>query len=259
MAEKKSFWAKLIKNKEKQNSMPALNIPEHIAFIMDGNGRWAKKRSMPREFGHRAGAEVFRNTVKHCVNIGVKHITVYAFSTENWKRPENEVNAIMKLLVNFMDEAFRDLEKDRVRIIFLGSKAPFSDALREKMEKLERDSSKYTNILNVAFNYGGRDEIVHACNELIADGVSEVTEELIGSKLYTHLSPDPDLIVRTAGEYRISNFLLWQAAYSEFYYTDKLWPDITSEDIDSAIASYSCRERRFGAVAPAAAEQVIKA
>ncbi len=244
-----SLLKTIFKNKKSNQNTP-LCIPKHIAFIMDGNGRWAKRRSMPREYGHSKGAEVFRRVIRYCGDIGVEHITVYAFSTENWKRPESEVNAIMKLLSNFMDEAFADLEKEKVRVVFLGSKAPFSDELRQKMEKLERDSSVYKRILNVAFNYGGRDEIVNACNELIADGVTNVTSELIDSKLYTCLSPDPDLIVRTAGEYRISNFLLWQSAYSEFYFTDKLWPDITSEDVDKAIASYSRRERRFGAVNP---------
>lgn len=225
-----------------------LCIPEHIAFIMDGNGRWAKKRSMPREYGHSKGADTFRDIIRYCGELGVKHITVYAFSTENWKRPENEVGAIMKLLSAYMDEAFADLAKEKIRVVFLGSKAPFTPELRERMEKLERDSAVYDRILNVAFNYGGRDDIVHACNALIAEGARELTEELISSKLYTHLSPDPDLIVRTAGEYRISNFLIWQSAYSEFYFTDKLWPDMTHADVDDAIASYSKRERRYGGV-----------
>ena len=223
-------------------------IPSHIAFIMDGNGRWAKARSMPREYGHSEGAKAFRNVVRYCSKIGVKHVTVYAFSTENWKRPEKEVNSIMKLLSEFMDEAFADMDKNKFRVIFLGSKEPFSDELRQKMENLEKTSAKYSQILNVAFNYGGRDEIVHAVNELIAEGNETVTEELIGKHLYTKLSPDPDLIVRTAGEYRISNFLLWQAAYAEFYYTDKLWPEFGEEEIDKAIDSFNRRERRYGGV-----------
>ena len=244
------------KNKrEESKSSHTVHVPEHIAFIMDGNGRWAKSRSMPREYGHSKGADVFRDIIRYCGDLGVKHITVYAFSTENWKRPETEVNAIMKLLSSFMDDAFADLYKEQIRVIFLGSKEPFSPELRARMEKLERDSAVYDRILNVAFNYGGRDEIVHACNELIADGVKEVTQELIQSKLYTHLSPDPDLIVRTAGEYRISNFLLWQSAYSEFYFTDKLWPDMTHADVDAAIASYSRRERRYGGVLPTSTEK----
>ncbi|MBQ4137043.1 MAG: di-trans,poly-cis-decaprenylcistransferase [Clostridia bacterium] len=234
--------------KKSEKAVREIRIPEHIAFIMDGNGRWAKKRSMPREYGHSKGADVFRDIIRYCGELGVKHITVYAFSTENWKRPEAEVNAIMKLLSKFMDEAFADLAKEKVRVIFLGSKEPFSAELRERMEKLEHDSAIYERILNVAFNYGGRDEIVHACNELIAEGVTAVTTELIGEHLYTRLSPDPDLIVRTAGEYRISNFLMWQSAYSEFYFTDKLWPDMTHADVDAAIAAYSGRERRYGGV-----------
>ena len=220
-------------------SPEALRIPEHIAFIMDGNGRWAKKRSMPREYGHKTGAAVFKDLVEYCGDIGIKHITVYAFSTENWKRPKAEVDAIMALLDAYIDTAFRDIAEKQFRIIFLGSKAPFSPELRERMEKLERDSAKYGRILNVAMNYGGRDEIVHACNQLIADGAAEITEEMLS---------DPDLIVRTAGECRLSNFLMWQAAYSEFYFTDKLWPDMTHGDVDEAIAEYTRRERRFGGV-----------
>ena len=223
-------------------------IPGHIAFIMDGNGRWAKARSMPREFGHSEGAKAFRNVVRYCSKIGVKHVTVYAFSTENWKRPEKEVSSIMKLLSDFMDEAFADMDKNKFRVIFLGSKEPFSEELRCKMIDLEKTSAKYTQILNVAFNYGGRDEIVHAVNELIGEGCQKVTEELISEHLYTRLSPDPDLIVRTAGEYRISNFLLWQAAYAEFYYTDKLWPEFDEAEIDKAIDSFNRRERRYGGV-----------
>lgn len=242
------FFSKKKKSLQKDKTTEDLHIPEHIAFIMDGNGRWAKKRSMPREYGHSRGAEVFKDLIRYCGDLGVKHITVYAFSTENWKRPQNEISAIMKLLSAYMDEAFSDLAKEKIRVVFLGSKEPFSPEMRERMEKLERDSAVYDRILNVAFNYGGRDEIVHACNELISEGVTHVTSELISSKLYTHLSPDPDLIVRTAGEYRTSNFLMWQSAYSEFYFTEKLWPDMTHADVDEAIAAYSKRERRYGGV-----------
>ena len=245
---KKNFLSRLFKGKSADASPEALRIPEHIAFIMDGNGRWAKKRSMPREYGHKTGAAVFKDLVEYCGDIGIKHITVYAFSTENWKRPKAEVDAIMALLDAYIDTAFRDIAEKQFRIIFLGSKAPFSPELRERMEKLERDSANYDRILNVAMNYGGRDEIVHACNQLIADGAAEITEEMLSDKLYTRLSPDPDLIVRTAGECRLSNFLMWQAAYSEFYFTDKLWPDMTHVDVDEAIAEYTRRERRFGGV-----------
>ena len=246
---KKSFLSHLFKSiKNKESDIKTLKIPEHIAFIMDGNGRWARKRSMPREFGHKNGAAVFKDLVEYCGDIGIKHVTVYAFSTENWKRPKSEVDAIMALLDSYIDTAFRDIAEKEFRIIFLGSKAPFSPELRERMEKLERDSAKYERILNVAMNYGGRDEIVHACNELIASGATEVTEEMLSDKLYTRLSPDPDLIVRTAGECRLSNFLMWQAAYSEFYFTDKLWPDMTHKDVDEAIAEYTRRDRRFGGV-----------
>jgi undecaprenyl diphosphate synthase len=247
MTKKVSLFDRLFR-KHKAHNLQELHIPKHIAFIMDGNGRWAKKQSLPRHFGHARGAEVFRKLVRYCGDIGIEHVTVYAFSTENWKRPKEEVDAIMKLLSSFIDEACRDIAKEKFRVVFLGNKNAFEDEMRIRMEKLEAESAVYTRILNVALNYGGRDEIVTACNKLIAEGARNITEELISSHLYTKLSPDPDLIVRTAGEYRTSNFLLWQSAYSEFYFTDKLWPDMTPADVDLAIASYSKRERRFGAV-----------
>lgn len=247
MTKRFSLFNKGSKAKEDSLDTP-LHIPRHIAFIMDGNGRWAKRRMLPRHFGHSKGAEVFRGIVRYCGDIGIEHITVYAFSTENWKRPKEEVDAIMALLSKFVNDAFTDIVKDKFRIVFLGDKQAFPQEMQERMIALEKESSVYKRILNVALNYGGRDEIVTACNKLIAEGKTEVTEELISSKLYTHLSPDPDLIVRTAGEYRISNFLLWQCAYSEFYFTDKYWPDITHKDVDLAILSYSKRDRRFGGV-----------
>ncbi len=236
----------LFNKKKKVDGAASAALPRHVAYIMDGNGRWAKKRSMPREFGHTRGADVFKKIVRYTILKGVGHVTVYAFSTENWKRPKHEVDALMALLDKYMDQAFIEMAEDDLRIIFIGNKEPFTPELRAKMEKVERESASNSRILNVAFNYGGREELVHACNELIREGKREVSEADIAGKLYTHLSPDPDLIIRTAGEERLSNFLLWQAAYSEFYFTSKLWPDMTERDVDEALEAYAARERRFG-------------
>ncbi len=220
----------------------------HIAFIMDGNGRWAKKRLMPREYGHKVGAETFKNIVKYCRNLDIEAVTVYAFSTENWKRPEKEVNAIMSLFSDYLDVAIKDMMKENVRIVFLGDKSVFPDELRIKMEQTEADSKNNKYILNVGINYGGRDEIVHAVNLCIKEGKTSITEDDITERLYTNASPMPDLIVRTGGEYRISNFLMWQSAYSELYFTDVLWPDFSSEDVDRAIEVFNSRNRRYGGV-----------
>lgn len=233
----------------KRKSKVALNADKklsHIAFIMDGNGRWAKKRGMPREYGHVKGAENFQRVVRHCGDIGINTVTVYAFSTENWNRPENEVSQLMKLLSQYIDSAARELEENKIRFIFLGSKEKLSAELREKMQKLEKLSEKYSLTLNIALNYGGRDEIVHACNSLIKEGKTEITEQDISSRLYTKESPDPDLVVRTGGDFRISNFLLWQSAYAEYCFTKTLWPDLTSKEIDDIVEEFCTRHRRFG-------------
>ncbi len=221
---------------------------QHIAFIMDGNGRWAKRRGMPREFGHLNGAQTFKKIARYCKKVGLRHMTVYAFSTENWKRPEKEVNSIMKILDDYIEECFLELEEDEVHFRFVGNLAIFPEFLREKMERLDRDSSKFHFILNIAVNYGGREELVHACNELIKEGKTDVTEADIDTHIYTAGCPDPDLIVRTGGDLRISNFLLWQSAYAEYYFTDVLWPDITPEHVDAAIADFYSRKRRYGGV-----------
>ena len=223
---------------------------KHIAFIMDGNGRWAKKRSLPREYGHKVGAQTFKKIALYCGDIGIKYVTIYAFSTENWKRPEREVNAIMTLLSDYLDEAKRDLDKNNVRYIFIGDKAIFSEDLREKMIELEEISKDKPLTLNFAVNYGGRDEIKNAVKKIIASGVSadDITEELISKNLYTKNYPDPELIIRPSGEYRLSNFLIWQGAYSEFWYSNVLWPDFTTDDLDNAIRDYNKRNRRFGGV-----------
>ena len=220
---------------------------KHIAFIMDGNGRWATARNMPREAGHKEGVKAFVDAVEYCRRRGIKYITVYAFSTENWKRPEKEVNAIMALLEQYLDNFFTDKKSDGLGAVhFIGDKSMLSKSLVAKMKLIERLTAKRESVLNVAVNYGSRAEIVTAVNKLIAEGKSEVSFEDIESSLYTAGCPDPDLIVRTGGDLRISNFLLWQAAYSELYFTDTLWPDMNAEEIDKAIAEFYSRKRRFG-------------
>ena len=221
---------------------------KHIAFIMDGNGRWAKKRGLPRELGHKAGAEVFRSIMRYCGDIGIEAATFYAFSTENWKRPQREVDAIMKLLAIYLDDCKKELETNNMRIIFLGDKAIFSEELRKKMIDIEESSKNNTYIVNIAMNYGGRDEIVYAANKLISQGKTHITEEDMSNAVYTNSSPELDMIVRTGGDLRISNFLLWQAAYAELYFTDKYWPDITTEDVDEIVEAFKHRKRRFGGV-----------
>lgn len=215
---------------------------KHIAFIMDGNGRWATKRGMPREFGHKKGVEVFSQITEYCHKIGIKYITVYAFSTENWKRPQREVEAIMKLLDEYLDKS---LSNDAC-VRFIGDISRLDPALADKIRSMEDRTKNGTRVLNVALNYGSRAEIVNAFNTLISQGKREITEEDITSALYTRNCPDPDLIVRTGGDLRISNFLLWQSAYSELYFTDTLWPDMTNEDVDKAIENFYSRKRRFG-------------
>ena len=218
----------------------------HIAFIMDGNGRWAKKRGMPREYGHKAGAETFRKICAYCNDIGFKAVTVYAFSTENWKRPKNEVDAIMGLLGSFLDELARDYEKYRNRIRFIGDTSVLTPALQEKIAYAQSLNPDSDRVINIALNYGGRAELVHAFNTLAAEGKTHVTEEDISAALYTRESGDPDMIVRTGGDLRISNFLLWQAAYAELYFTDKLWPDLTTADVDEMVRDFYSRKRRYG-------------
>ena len=221
---------------------------QHIAFIMDGNGRWAERRGMPRRFGHRYGAEAFRRVVRYCGDIGIKYVTVYAFSTENWSRPEKEVKSIMKLLDKYLDECGKSVEEYDIRMKFIGDITRLAPELVEKTKRLEEISKDNKLTLCLAINYGGKDEIVNACNKLIASGKSNITADDIASELYTADIPDPDLIVRTAGEMRLSNFLMWQSAYSEFYFTDTLWPDMTNADIDKAVEAFYNRQRRYGKV-----------
>ena len=218
----------------------------HIAFIMDGNGRWAKKRGMPREYGHKAGAETFRKICAHCHDVGFKAVTVYAFSTENWKRPKSEVDAIMNLLGDFLDELMKDHEKYSNRIRFIGDSSVLPADLREKITYAESLNPEADLIVNIALNYGGRAELAHAFSTLAAEGKTTITEDDISNALYTRESGDPDMIVRTGGDLRISNFLLWQAAYAELYFTDKLWPELTSADVDNMIRDFYTRKRRYG-------------
>ena len=233
------------------NSLP---VPQHIAIIMDGNGRWAKKRGLPRTAGHKAGAETFRRVADHCRSIGVKYLTVYAFSTENWKRSEEEVSGIMRLLGNYLEEAMRDMEKNRVRVCFFGDLSRLSPALRKRCMETQSRSSEYDVQVNICLNYGGRLEIIQAAQQFardVADGkrqASELTEELFADYLYSAHVPDPELIIRPSGEMRTSNFLLWQSAYSEYVFMDVLWPDFSAKDLDAAIAEYHRRNRRFGGV-----------
>ena len=232
----------------------ALPVPAHIAIIMDGNGRWAKRRGLPRSAGHKQGAKVFQNICDYCRKIGVKYVTAYAFSTENWKRPQNEVDAIMELLRSYLKEASKQTRKD-ARLLFLGDRTPLADDLQRLMEKVERESANNTGItICIALNYGGRAEIVNSARELArmaAQGKLDpdsIDESLFESYLYTGGIPDPDLLIRPSGELRLSNFLLWQLAYTEFVFQDVLWPDFTTAHLDQAIDQYTKRNRRFGGI-----------
>ena len=214
----------------------------HIAFIMDGNGRWAKKRGMPREYGHKVGAEAFRRVLEACNKLDIQCVTVYAFSTENWKRPKREVDSIMKLLEEYLEKSCPDNLSVRV----IGDISALDERLVNKIEQIQRDTAGREKIVNIAINYGSRAEIVHAVNELIKDGKSDITDEDITSKLYTADCPELDLIVRTGGDLRISNFLLWQAAYAELYFTETLWPDMSEREVAEAVLSFNSRKRRYG-------------
>lgn len=233
---------------EKRENPNAEGKLQHIAFIMDGNGRWAQKKGLPRKMGHVAGAKVFKKIVDYCSTVDIKAVTVYAFSTENWKRPQDEVDAIMRLMGEYITNEAKTIIERNVQLHFLGDKSRFKDKLRNSMEQLEEISKNNKYILNIALNYGGRDEIVHAVNECRKEGIENITEDDIERHLYTKDSPPLDLIVRTGAEMRISNFMLWQAAYAELYFTDVLWPDYSEEDVDEAIKVFYSRKRRFGKV-----------
>ncbi|MDX8335280.1 MULTISPECIES: isoprenyl transferase [Cetobacterium] len=225
-----------------------LVVPNHIAIIMDGNGRWAKKKGMPRTYGHKAGADTLRKTLTSCAELGVKYLTVYAFSTENWKRAKEEVDTLMFLFKTYLRNEKKTLMKNNVRFIVSGRKDGVSQDLLNEIEKLEEVTKGNTGItLNIAFNYGGRAELVDAIKQIVQNGEKEITEETVEKYLYNQL-PDPELLIRTSGEMRISNFLLWQIAYSEIYVTDTYWPDFNKDELIKAIESYQKRDRRFGGV-----------
>ncbi|MBE6862342.1 MAG: di-trans,poly-cis-decaprenylcistransferase [Ruminococcus sp.] len=241
------------KKKKSETELPE-NLPQHVGFIMDGNGRWAKKRGLPRSFGHREGAKNFKKIVRYCKDIGLKNISFYAFSTENWQRPKDEVDTIMDLFREYIVDVRNHLSEN-TRMIFLGDKSIFDDDLREKMIKLEEDTAHYTEMtLMMAVNYGGRDEIANAARILaqnVKDGEmnpEDINEESIADCLYTRGIPDVDLVIRPSGELRLSNYLIWQCAYAEYYFTDILWPDFSPKELDKALIDFDGRHRRFGGV-----------
>lgn len=221
-------------------------LPKHVGIIMDGNGRWAKKRGLPNNFGHKKGAEVFENISRHCRDIGIEWLTVYAFSTENWRRPKEEVDGVMSLMRNYLKNMVK-AKNEHIAVRFIGNRDNLDEDLVELMEQAENaDIGDVITTVQVAFNYGGRDEIVHAVQKLAAEG-KEITEESISANLYSGV-PDVDLIMRPSGEKRLSNFLLWESAYAEFVFMDVLWPDFTADDFDSALQEFAKRNRRFGGV-----------
>lgn len=226
-------------------------VPRHVAMIMDGNGRWAQERHLPRLAGHQAGTENIRRIIQSCVEFGIEVLTLYAFSTENWRRPDREVQGLMAILADVIDRETAELHKNGVKLLHIGELDGLPESLRERVIRamdLTRDNARLT--VNVAFNYGGRSEIVRAIQRIAADGipVEDITEDLVGRYLDTRGQPDPDLIIRTAGEMRLSNFLLWQAAYAEYWSTPVYWPDFGPEDLYQGLCDYAARQRRFGSV-----------
>lgn len=233
----------------------AMNVPRHVAVILDGNGRWAKSKGMPRNYGHAQGSKNVEKICEEAWRMGIKYLTVYAFSTENWSRPKDEVDALMKLLRNYMKTCLKTAAKNDMKVRVIGDRTRLDDDIRSRIAELE-EATKNNGGLNfqIALNYGSRDEIVRAVQRIAADvrvgkmEPEDITSEVISSYLDTHDIPDPDLLIRTSGEERLSNFLLWQLAYSEFYFTDVLWPDFTKEDLVKAIEQYNARDRRYGGV-----------
>ncbi|MEZ4669382.1 MAG: isoprenyl transferase [Anaerolineae bacterium] len=238
-----------LKATDESPAIPLESVPKHIAIIMDGNGRWAKARGLPRTQGHRQGTENLRRIIRACVEFGVEILTIYAFSTENWRRPPLEVRLLMTILETVIDRELKELYENGVQIRHIGQLDQIAPALQKKI-KYACDYTKGNNrlILNVAFNYGGRDEIVHAVRQIIESGIpaEQVTEDVLNQYMFTGGLPDPDLVVRTSGELRLSNFLIWQAAYAEYYFTPVYWPDFDKEELRKAIEEYANRTRRFG-------------
>lgn len=232
-----------------------MNVPQHIAIIMDGNGRWAAKRGMPRNYGHTQGSKTVEVICEDAYKMGVKYLTVYAFSTENWSRPKSEIDALMKLLRNYMKTCIKTAAKNNMRVRVIGDKTGLDADIRERILELEEVSKNNTGLnFQIAINYGGRDEIIRAVKKLVKDkeenkfNIEDIDEKLFEEYLDTNDIPDPDLLIRTSGELRLSNFLMWQLAYSEFYITDVLWPDFTKDELSKAIEQYNSRERRYGGV-----------
>lgn len=240
----------IFKKSESVNQSEFTVLPQHIGIIMDGNGRWAKKRALPRKAGHKAGAEVFRKISKYCANLGIKYVTFYAFSTENWKRPKDEVDALMNLFKDYLLEAEKDFdEKSNISLKFIGERQGLREDILELMDRAEkRTFEKDGTVINLALNYGGRQEILSAVKKIVKSGknADEITVQDISENIYTANQSDPDLIIRPSGEQRLSNFLLWQSAYSEFWYSDVLWPDFKEKDLKEALHAYEKRNRRFG-------------
>lgn len=232
-----------------------LNVPKHVAIILDGNGRWAKKRNMPRNFGHVQGSKTVEKIIEDGYNMGIEYITVYAFSTENWKRSKDEVDALMKLLAKYLIDCIERSTKNNMKVRVIGDKSGLDKKLVDRINELEEATKDATGLkFTIAINYGGRDEIRRAVKKIVEDTqnglitADDITEDMINDKLDTAGLPDPDLLIRTSGEERLSNFLPWQLAYTEFYFTDVLWPDFSKEDLLTAIRYYNGRERRFGGV-----------
>ena len=225
------------------------NVPEHIAIIMDGNGRWAKARRLPRLAGHREGANAVKRTIEAAAQRGIRFITLYAFSTENWSRPQDEINGLMDLLCKTLDTYTGEAQKKNYRLLVSGSREKLPPTVLEKIDKAVQTTAKNTGLtVNLALNYGARQELVHAVNSLLAQGKTQISMDDISAHLYQPTVPDPELIIRTSGEERLSNFLLWQAAYSEFYFTPVLWPDFNAQELQKALDAYATRTRRFGGV-----------
>ena len=241
--------------RKKKSMQPLRKVPVNLGIIMDGNGRWAKKRGLPRQAGHVTGAQVFRKITKYCEKCGVRYLTVYAFSTENWRRPQDEVEAIMNLLRQYLRESLVDFQQENIVVRFIGNREELASDIRDLIEEAEQSTAHKTGMtLNIAINYGGQQEITAAARKLaqqVADGTlnaADINEDMLEKALYTEEQPPVDLILRPSGEYRLSNFLIWQSAYAEYVFMDVLWPDFKEEDLERAFEEYARRDRRFGGV-----------
>ena len=241
--------------RKKKSMQPLRKVPVNLGIIMDGNGRWAKKRGLPRQAGHVTGAQVFRKITKYCEKCGVRYLTVYAFSTENWRRPQDEVEAIMNLLRQYLKESLADFQQENIVVRFIGNREELASDIRELIEEAEQSTAHKTGMtLNIALNYGGQQEITAAARKLaqqVADGTldaADINEDMLEKALYTAEQPPVDLILRPSGEYRLSNFLIWQSAYAEYVFMDVLWPDFKEKDLERAFEEYARRDRRFGGV-----------